>query len=1209
MKNLKKRVGWLILGLILIVGSSLFRNLYQTTGWLVNHQLNHFEESLSDFQNQVDSELEYYGQQVADESYVNLLTNGVDYHRALEKQSIAIFIYQDGNLKFWSSNQFIIPDAEQLSGFSRQKNGYYYHARKIVGDKILIGQLLIKKEFKFENSYVENSFQEGLYLGKGWELSTTAIEGGKEIVSNDEESSLFLKAKESFVPPLNKYLISVEILGLLILSISFFMLSQLLAVKTRILVLVPGLLLIRIVLWKFKLPSNLQELDVFQSHLMAISKLIPSLGELVLDVLFVLVFTVSMLKGITFNFTLKRRWRDVLFLLCVIGLYALTWCIVETIENMVKHSEIPLDLSNILAVDSSTVITLICIAGIIATYLIWSWKVVDFAKSINFSFIRFVGFITAFYFSITLLGVFWGFTDTYELLWGALVLLIIGYSIIEKQTRITFSLAVSLLFIFSMMVTHTLREYAAEKNESDEKQLVQQLSKEKDLIAEYLYQEIGVALAKDSSLADLVVSENSNYQELYKYLRQQYFSGFWEKYDLQVTTCLEGDSIQMVNSKDGIGCSDFFKSIQKNYGSEIFSQFHFLDNNNGRISYMSSIQLKEGVEVFIELDSKFKPDGLGFPVLLLDKQIERRSMSSNYSFAVFDHGVLVKQKGVCNYSTTFSYYSEGVETWERIELDDFDHLIFKKEKKAYVLSKRKAGSWSQLAFYSYLFAFFSVLTVVGLIVYRVLHRKEIFISSFKSRFQGLIVFILFFSTVFIGLGSIYYLKNQFNEKNFDAISEKIQSVKIEVEHKLGGVNVLGDDDLEYVQSILEKFSGVFFTDINLYDPNGKLITSSQEKIFSEGLTGNRMDPLAMYKMLFNSHSQFVQIEDIEGMQYLSAYVPFFNKKNNLLGYLNLPYFARSNDLKNEISNFLVALLNIYALLIVIALVVALIITNKITEPLRIIQEKMASIQLGKQNELIQYKGKDEIGKLINEYNRMVIEIAESAKRLASSEREDAWREMAKQVAHEIKNPLTPMKLSIQHLQMRWSSMDAQEREDRFKTFGQNLVEQIDTLSAIASEFSSFAKLEDTNFSKVNLESLIRSSVDVYNQTNGVRVTFDGTENIEVLGDKDQLLRVFNNLIKNAIQAIPKGMEGLVEVTAEKNNGCYYIRIKDNGTGISLENQAKIFMPNFTTKNSGMGLGLAMVQKILENMQAEISFETSEGKGTEFKIIFPVFKEL
>jgi signal transduction histidine kinase len=200
-----------------------------------------------------------------------------------------------------------------------------------------------------------------------------------------------------------------------------------------------------------------------------------------------------------------------------------------------------------------------------------------------------------------------------------------------------------------------------------------------------------------------------------------------------------------------------------------------------------------------------------------------------------------------------------------------------------------------------------------------------------------------------------------------------------------------------------------------------------------------------------------------------------------------------------------------------------------------------------------------------------------------------------------------MKLSIQHLQMRWDTMTSDEKEERFVNFSKNLVEQIDTLSAIASEFSSFAKLKDANFSEVNLMSLINSSVGVYNGTNDIKVSCDCDKDYSILGDKDQVLRVFNNLIKNAIQAIPNEREGWVKVAIIEENDIILVSVIDNGNGISQENQDKIFVPNFTTKNSGMGLGLAMVQKIIENMNGEITFKTTPEVGTKFILKFPLIK--
>ena len=1185
--------------------SALFKIYYQNEDWSVKHQAGHFQTALNQIDQQLERELNHYISKIDTGGLVSLLEDGVDYHKALEAKGIGVYVFADSNLKFWSTNKLVVPDAKASSGLRKEVSGYFLSQVKQLGEAKFIAQFFLKKEYAFENSYVRNEFDENLYLKHGWELSTQEFEGSTEINIESCGKKIYIQQNSLFESPQNWVLMTIEVIGLLTFLLGCVLLAKQLSLIRRLLVLPLILIIVRYLLLILKGPINLHELEVFDPKLLAFSNLIPSLGDLLLYVVFLLVLVFSILKHTVIPHQVFKKYKTLVFISGFLLIQFLTIGIVEMVEGIVMYSEIPLDLSHILSIEYTTLIALVCIGVLIASYLLIIWKLIVIFHNLGIKLHLVVGGFTLLLGLIALLGFYLGLGDAIELLWAIPVFSLISYSYYENEKVISFSVSISLLFLFSLMITQSLRDYTEQKNIEDKKLLLTKLGKEKDLIAEYLFQGIQDQIEEDEEALAILSDYSLSDQDVYKFFKKNYFNGFWDKFDLQVNPCFEGDSIVLLNQEEPLACDSFFNGIIASVGIEVNEGLYYLENENGRISYLGLIDFDEGKKVYLELDSKFKPDGVGFPTLLLDEQVERKSLNPEYAFAHFKSGELLKQKGAMLYSTDLKYYQiEGESEWEYIQKDGIGHLVRIVGEDVYFLSQKITNTWDQMAFYSYLFAFFSVLAMIALLLYRFLYSKENKTSSFKSRFQSVIIFILFFSTVFIGVGSVYYLKNQYNEKNFDAISEKILSVQIEVEHKFGGNEDIRAIDEEYVQYILEKFSKVFFTDINLYDPNGQLVASSQNKIFEEGLVGDRMDPLALYQMLFNAQSQFVQIEEIEGMQFLSAYVPFYSKNGSLMAYLNLPYFARSNDLKNEISNFIVALLNIYALLIVIALVIGLILTNRITEPLKLIQEKMANIQLGQSNERINYEGNDEIGKLVNEYNRMIIEITESAKRLAESEREDAWREMAKQVAHEIKNPLTPMKLSIQHLQMRWSSFDEEERSERFASFGKNLIQQIDTLSAIASEFSSFAKLPETAFTELNLTDIIISAVDVYNGTYGVEVTFDNPMDLFTLGDKDQMLRVFNNLIKNAIQAIPDYREGKVKVILEVKEGCKKIIVKDNGKGISKENESRIFVPNFTTKNSGMGLGLAMVQKIIENMNGRIYFESEEGIGTQFIIELP-----
>jgi nitrogen fixation/metabolism regulation signal transduction histidine kinase len=394
----------------------------------------------------------------------------------------------------------------------------------------------------------------------------------------------------------------------------------------------------------------------------------------------------------------------------------------------------------------------------------------------------------------------------------------------------------------------------------------------------------------------------------------------------------------------------------------------------------------------------------------------------------------------------------------------------------------------------------------------------------------------------------------------------------------------------------------------LYDLNGNLFASSRPKVFDEGLTSKKMDPESYFNIGLLQRTEFIHDENIGKLFYLSAYVPVKNKDGKLVALLNLPYFAKQSDLEKEISTFLVALINIYVLLFGFSIIVAIFISNYLTKPLKLIQEKLGKIKLGKTNEPIEWKQQDEIGSLVSEYNRMILELQKSAELLARSERESAWREMAKQVAHEIKNPLTPMKLSIQHMQ-RLINDGSENLEDKIKRISKTLIEQIETLSTIATEFSNFAKMPKANLGTISISEVAENSIRLF-KAEETEIIFNNAVDgrATIFADKDQLLRVFNNLIKNAIQSIPEGRKGKVEVSLSRQNGEMLISVKDNGSGISDEVVDKIFVPNFTTKSTGMGLGLAMVKNILEGINGKIWFVTSKDTGTTFYVSIPEMKE-
>jgi nitrogen fixation/metabolism regulation signal transduction histidine kinase len=298
------------------------------------------------------------------------------------------------------------------------------------------------------------------------------------------------------------------------------------------------------------------------------------------------------------------------------------------------------------------------------------------------------------------------------------------------------------------------------------------------------------------------------------------------------------------------------------------------------------------------------------------------------------------------------------------------------------------------------------------------------------------------------------------------------------------------------------------------------------------------------------------------------------------------------------------MINVYALIFIAIGLLAVFIARQITNPLTIIQTSLSRTIYGQKNEPIKWQRNDEIGALITEYNNMIAALEQSAQKLAQSERESAWREMAKQVAHEIKNPLTPLKLGLQLLEKSWRDKDP-KFDQKFERFSKSFVEQIESLSSIASEFSAFAKMPDTRIVRMDIFEALSQAVTIFKQMENLRIVFNPPDTqFFINADRDQLLRCFNNLLKNAIEAIPPDRQGLIEINYLITSKNILLSVKDNGNGIPDNLREKIFEPNFTTKSSGTGLGLAFVKNSIENAGGKVWFETTTGAGTTFYFSLP-----
>lgn len=416
-------------------------------------------------------------------------------------------------------------------------------------------------------------------------------------------------------------------------------------------------------------------------------------------------------------------------------------------------------------------------------------------------------------------------------------------------------------------------------------------------------------------------------------------------------------------------------------------------------------------------------------------------------------------------------------------------------------------------------------------------------------------------------------------------------------------NVIKPDSVaEFFSDKICELSDVHDMFIALFDLKGRyLISSGFEKMDSIGIPDQIN--YSILKQLSTGNQRAVIDRDFQHERYSLAYWYFYDSKNKPIGITNVVY-EKSLEKREELEEFLKELSKSYIILFLVAAGLAYLLSSYIARSLQTVTKRMRDIRLGETNLPIEWNSKDEIGQLVTEYNSMIKKLDESASKLARTERESAWREMAQQVAHEIKNPLTPMKLRTQHLLRSWEDKP-EDFTIKLKLYGIGMIEQIDTLASIASEFSSFAKMPKPVLLPVNIKALTESVVAMYQQDtkHTVLLRIGKLSNEIVPLDKGQIIRVLNNLLTNAIQAIPEDKDGIIDVAVRAYSKGILIRIQDNGIGITDEIKNKLFVPNFTTKSAGSGLGLTMVKNIMIQNGGSVSFRSREGRGTSFFCFF------
>jgi len=1167
-----------------------------------------------------------------------------------KEKSYFFFIYDKDtgtkhNLLFWNTQQALPPmnimNESDASRLVRLSNGLYVQTSKQVatyGNRILMveGLLPVMWQYFVQIENLQKEFASFPDAGKRVDVSFTPTE--YPIKSTHGNILFYLEkvsAKEQETSWWSRIFLFAGIFLLIVYvhqMASYF--SNRYGLLAGISFLLLMVLLMRMTTYYYPDLLDLRQFELFDPSIYSSSFVFSSLGDLMVNsILFCwLMLFISRRLPTDKIKPLRPKWLSIFCTVLALSLLvAVTFIFADILQSLVADAQISFNVTNIFSLTKYSFIGFLILGTLSLSYFFFSQMILDIIKRLSEGSVYIVILITLFV-GLAILTFTRSTTvvelNLYVLIWLVIYILMMQQKIFSGiNTRLNISEVLFWLFVFSFSITGVII-FENKKIEFEQRKLfAEKLSLRADPSSERL---LSIALTYfdndflQKNFERFKTSADIN-NELKDSIIKKSFSAYLDKYDTRIFT-FDGAEKSLFNGSPV--SYDTLNTIFRIQGKETsIENLKYFEKSYDKFSY---IYKKEVVDTFgvnigyffvLSEPKRYKSDAL-IPELFRQTKELVPEYSPGYYYAVYSKLGLIHYYNDYAFPTKLSQYQLPKFEFEVRKNREYEELWYRHSSDKVVVIAKKDNSFIEgITLFSWLFSTFILLLFIyrttAFLVrsrFRAGALSEYLQFSIRSQIHSTIIMVSLLSFLIIGIATILFFIKRYDRNNQDKLSRAIQIMVNEVQNQLAdhtsfnnGILLFETGANQEVEQLMQEISEIHGTDVNLYDTSGTLRVSSNPLIYNKGVLSEKMNPIAFYNLNNLKAVQFVADEQMGKVAYISVYSPVRDEQGNAYAYLNIPSYSTQGELKQEISNFLVTIINLNAFIFLVAGAIALFITNRITYSFTLIGQKMRDINLQKINQEIEWNRKDEIGELVNEYNKMVHKLDESAEALAKSEREGAWRQMAKQVAHEIKNPLTPMKLSIQYLQKAIDNNSPQVKE-MTANVAKTLIEQIDHLSKIASDFSQFANIGNQRNEVFDLHEVLYSLASLYDPMENVIFSWEPVNHkVMLFADKTQLNRLFTNLMQNAIEAPENQHKRTIVVNEYVNGESIVISIRDNGGGIPVQTRDKIFMPNFTTKSSGTGLGLAMSKSIAEQSHGDIWFETLDGEGTTFFVKLPIYK--
>ncbi len=1002
-------------------------------------------------------------------------------------------------------------------------------------------------------------------------------------------------------------------------------------------VLMIFIVVVRGLMLRFSVPLAFHEGSVFNPQNYQGSPLAPSLGDLLLNCLCVL-FVLMYVNGIYFRtITYRRLTRSdgvfqglVSLLILLTGYVAYYLCYQESV-GIYGESFFTLDITLSISFGALKITALAIFVVLSAIYFMVTHLLVSLFIRLNPDHIPglAVMLISGF---LAVLGT-WFMGISFE--W--IFLAHLAYTAILYLTRLPrafygFRYPTTVYYFLGALVCALMTTYVAKNQEEkkdvlNKKEFGRQFVNDNDLFTEFLLEKNRDLIANDSELMALFSNQIPLAREIVQQrVKANYLDDYLSQYDIEV---LSFDAAgNPLDDSDAARDYTYYRTRYQRANNATDNPAVFLVDEAGlpapldtiaeavsdresRKHYVSFIRLGEGDRplgyIVLDLRQRRRMPSSRFPELPLDEGFAQAPETREYSYAIFEGGRQLYSSGSYNYERKFpEAILQDPELNQRgIIHHGYRHVGQSGTRDRLIVVSSKAWGWrGLLANFSFLYLILVVVVSLAIFSHALRYGLNDLPLTFSTKIQVLLNAAFILPLLIVLFFVLRVISNNYQTNQENAHLGNTRNISANV---LGLIDDYGQGRMSqaYFEQQIQQISRDADLDINLYDTTGRMLLSSKPLVYQSGMISGLINPMARKQIIEQKENQVLLDESIGNKQYSTAYAGLKSYDQQLLGVLSIPFFDARPSLDRQIIDIVASVLIVFTVMLLIFLFVSYLAANLLIDPLRVLTRKISQTNLDQLNEPIPWHSNDEIGTLIKKYNQMLVNLKGSKQELSSTEKQSAWREMARQVAHEIKNPLTPMKLTLQQLQrtIRRDDPDALAKVSRAM---ESVIEQIDNIGYIAQSFSDIARMPPPQNEVFEVTAVLNKAYELYSSNKNLVLSREIAPGpLYVSGDRQQFGASISNLIINAQQSVPDSRPTEITLKLYKHNEAVMVEVKDNGSGIPQNIRSRVFLPNFTTREGGTGLGLAMAKRIIEYAGGSIWFETEEGTGTTFFLSLPL----